>query len=72
MIEAIFKKHSLAPSTARFGTLPGLPEAPSDPVAVDVGSRSIVLEWCPPVHDGGSQIVCYRLEVFILLFRCVG
>lgn len=52
-------------SEARFGTLPGLPEAPSDPVAVDVGSRSIVLEWCPPVHDGGSQIVCYRLEAII-------
>ncbi|KAG0600368.1 hypothetical protein M758_11G028000 [Ceratodon purpureus] len=48
---------------AEFSTLPGPPEAPSAPVALDVGSSSIVLGWRSPVHDGGSLIGFFRLEM---------
>lgn len=57
----------LASSAAQFSTLPGPPEAPSAPVAIDVESSRIALGWRPPTHDGGSLVVSYRLEVIDLL-----
>jgi hypothetical protein len=48
---------------AQFSTLPGPPEAPSAPVAIDVESSRIALGWRPPTHDGGSLVVSYRLEM---------
>lgn len=51
-------------------TLPEVPLAPYDLETVDVSSDSLVIKWETPVHDGGSKITSYRLDVAPVVCTC--
>lgn len=41
----------------------GVPHAPTAPKAVGQSAIAIELAWEAPQHDGGSDIISYRLEM---------
>jgi len=43
-----------------------LPEKPQDVVADDVSPTQIDLSWSPPDDDGGTPIVGYRIDYFVV------
>ncbi len=40
-----------------------VPMPPGKVTLVDVTKNSVKLTWIKPVHDGGSKIICYNLEM---------
>ena len=46
-----------------FKTAPDVPDAPGVPTASSRTSNSLLMKWAPPLHDGGSDIHQYRLEI---------
>lgn len=40
-----------------------VPMPPGKVTLVDVTKNSVTLTWVKPVHDGGSKIICYNLEM---------
>ncbi|RXN36975.1 hypothetical protein ROHU_002464 [Labeo rohita] len=40
-----------------------VPMPPGKVTLVDVTKNSVTLTWVKPVHDGGSKIVCYNVEM---------
>lgn len=45
---------------AEVASSPGIPEASAAPSATNVAARSMLVNWQPPFHDGGSAIKLYR------------
>ncbi|XP_029109266.1 obscurin [Scleropages formosus] len=44
-------------------TVIAVPDPPEDPELVNKSSRSVTLSWFTPLHDGGSPILGYRVEM---------
>ena len=42
---------------------PGVPHAPGAPKGASCSHTCIELEWEAPLHDGGSGVASYRLEM---------
>ena len=40
-----------------------MPDPPEDPELVSQSKQSVTLSWFTPLHDGGSPILGYRLEM---------
>lgn len=46
-----------------FSLFPGPPDAPEDPDLLSKTKDSVTLSWFTPLHDGGSSILGYRVEM---------
>lgn len=49
--------------TASFQTASTVPYPPGAPRQVDCTADTMVLEWDAPLHDGGSEIQAYELDL---------
>ncbi|KAM6948963.1 obscurin [Aplochiton taeniatus] len=44
-------------------TIITVPDPPEDPELVSVTKEAATLSWFTPLHDGGSPVLCYRVEM---------
>lgn len=63
----------LSDVSAQVRTAPLLPDAPgSAPVVLGIGQYWINLQWAAPAYDGGSAVVSYIVEVFLVTQDAAG